>query len=490
MRGIGKQVLWLGIVTVLGGLFAYLNRRLFALNMTVEEYGLFYSVFALIFFFQYFRDLGMTESIVYHLNKFRAKNDVGSAKASILLGAAPQLVLGMAIAAILFFLKDFMVVHYFKTPLAEATYMLLLLVFIIEPLMVIMGSVLLGLEKTVQFRAIDFGRYLMIFATASVLFSHYPNYMVPAIAYLIGTIIVIMAYGLYFALTFRAHFKSRLSPSKELFGDMVSYAIPITFSTAGIIILQYSDILLLTYLKDAFAVGLYNIALPAIMVAVVLMTPIYIILFPRISRLFHRKETGEISKILSIAYNNILVLLLPISAVFFIFPAEIISLLFDADFLGATNTLRVFSITFIFMVLKDIGFAALAGLGLVRERSRIVYYAAAANIIFNLLLIPRYSATGAAIGTGIGFGIMALLGLIYIKKSYPIRISIPDQVKVIFASFLFALSLFIISNQLEAYHMLIRMIVSCSIASLIYLAALFALGIINRDKISFIKKSF
>lgn len=479
----GRLALWLGIITVLGGLFSYLTRRIFAVNLTVEEYGLFYSVFALIFFFQSFRNLGMQESMVYNINRFRASKDLSSIKGAILLGAIPQLILGFIIAGILLLLKDFMVLNYFQTPLAEATYILLLLVFIIEPFISVMQGILLGLEKIILYRILVTIRYLFILGFAYFLFPYYDNHLVPAISYLYGTILNLVLCGIIFLPLYYRTKTIKTTPSKTLFFQMLNYAIPITFSTAGIIILQYSDIILLTILRDSVAVGLYNIALPAIMVAVVLMTPIYVILFPTISRLYHNKSKEDITRLLSLVYNNIMIVLLPISIVFMIFPAEIISILFDADFVGATNTLRVFSITFIFMVLKDVGFAALAGLGLVKERSRIVYYAAAGNVLFNLMLIPLFGATGAAIGTGIGFGVMSLLSYVYVRKKYDIIIEYGLQLRIIIMGLLYGITLYLLSLLFQDYGMLLRLLLSGIISLPILLMLMIILKIITKEKI-------
>jgi len=490
MNKLTRTTIQLFIISLFIGLINYLLRIVFARNLTLEEYGLFYAVFALVSFFAPFRDLGLGESTLFFINKYVVKSDKKRIKASIVIGILPQLILGIVIAAILFLLKGYLVKNYFKNPLADPIMTILIILFAFETIRPTLIYLFLAYQKVALSKLNDLICSLSILIVSIILFSFSSSSKttVPAIAYLIGSVVAIVIFGIIFYTQFKDVIKEKAAINKALIKEMFNYAIPIMFSTAGAMILVYSDTLLLTYFKGVELVGLYNIAYPALGVILIFITPISIILFPKISNLYHQKKSQDIKNILSIIYNNFLLLTIPLGLAFFVYSDLIISLLFGVKYIGATNTLKVFSLAFIFIGIRDINFNIIAGIGKVKERSKILYYGAGFNVILDLILIPKYGASGAAIATGLGFALMVYLTTKLILKEYPIHIEKFIQLKTVFSGLLFLASLSLLKKIIVMSNAIIEAIIVCTISGIIYVLALYLLKVVTKEKILFLKE--
>jgi O-antigen/teichoic acid export membrane protein len=112
-----KAVFGAGASLVMGflaSLIMYLTRIIMARNLGPKDYGLFYSVFTIIIFFLFFRDLGLGTSLVKYISEFRAKKKYDNIKTSIVFVFLFQLISSLTMGVILFLMADFLAKSYFK----------------------------------------------------------------------------------------------------------------------------------------------------------------------------------------------------------------------------------------------------------------------------------------------------------------------------------------------------------------------------------------
>ncbi len=470
------------LLTMLGGLLGYLVRILFARELTVSEYGLFYAVYALVFFFAPFRDLGLTESMLFYVNKYLVKNDKKRIKEVVLISLIPQLILGVALGVIFILSSHFLAVHYFKDIIAQRIIIIFAILFSFQTLLPTISYLFDALHEFTTEKVLNVSLMTLVFVFSLILFQELPKNLVPPLSYLFGYVVTIII--AYFILFKRHSFfiKEKAVIEKALIKKMFNYALPILFSTGAGIILGYSDMILLTYLKGVKFVGLYNIALPCLNAIVLLLIPLSHVLFPIISRSYHSKNHKRIKSILKIIYDNILIFTLPLGLMFFAFAPLIIKILFGAKYVAASNALRIFSLFFIFMAVRSINFSIIAGIGKPKERSIILYYGAGFNVIMDLLLIPKFGISGAAFATGLGYLLMAYLTFRLINKHYPVKINLLRQVKTITASALFLLSIYLLKDLL-LLSLLIKTSIILIISSVVYISSLFMLRVIKKNDI-------
>ena len=111
------ESIWIYIFVFVAALAGYFVRVLYARNFTLTEYGLFYAVFGFIFLFRPFRELGFGGAQLFYTNKFFSTNNYSKAKGIFIITLLPQILLSFIIAAIILFLKPFLVNSFFKNPL-------------------------------------------------------------------------------------------------------------------------------------------------------------------------------------------------------------------------------------------------------------------------------------------------------------------------------------------------------------------------------------
>ncbi len=482
-KSAGKNNLFLiYIITILAGIGGYLIRILFARELTVSEYGLFYAVYALIFFFAPFRDLGLTESMLFYVNKYLVKRDKKRIKEVVLISLIPQLILGVILSIVFILSSHFLAVHYFKNILAQKVIIILSILFSFQTLYPTATNLFNALHEFTKSKLLDLLSKIFILLFAYILIKFIPKVLIPAASYLLGYA-VLSVLAIILLLKENSFFlKEKIIFERILVKKMFNYALPILFSTGAGIILGYSDMILLTYLKGVEFVGLYNIALPCLNAIILLLIPLSNVLFPIISRSYHSKDHKRIKSILKLIYDNLLIFTLPLGLMFFAFAPLIIKVLFGVKYVAASNALRIFSLFFIFMAVRSINFSVIAGIGKPKERSIILYYGAGFNVLMDLLLIPKFGISGAAFATGLGYLLMAYLTFRLINKYYPVKINLLRQAKTIIASIFFLLSIYLLRDLL-LMPVLIKAGIILLFSFIIYLLSLFLLRVINKEYI-------
>lgn len=97
--------------------------------------------------------------------------------------------------------------------------------------------------------------------------------------------------------------------------------------------------------------------------------------------------------------------------------SPLLALVFGASYAAAAAPFRLLLVSIGFIFLYGTIHNLLLALGRLRDGTRILAVAATANVILNLLLIPRYGMVGAATATVIAEGLVILLGYGVLARS-------------------------------------------------------------------------
>ncbi len=164
------------------------------------------------------------------------------------------------------------------------------------------------------------------------------------------------------------------------------------------------------------AAGLYKVARSAIKVMARMIDPVYEAIYPKLVSLTSQNLFEKSIEIIWYALKNLLKFTLPVALVGLVFTEIIVRLIFGAEYVLASNTMRVLTVAALFtgmtfwvtpslLALNKPGFRLLINL------VRTVLY-----VIFLIILIPKYSYLGAAYAYLLA-EILNFLFSVYLKRS-------------------------------------------------------------------------
>lgn len=204
---------------------------------------------------------------------------------------------------------------------------------------------------------------------------------------------------------------------------LLSFAWPIfLFKFFGVLLL-WTDTLFLGYFKTADDVGIYSAVQRTVVVGSVFITSVNTIFSPYISQLFHQNQIKRLNDLFKTVAKWTLTSSLPIYVGLIFFARPVLNV-FGPEFTSGTTPLIILCLgwllhsctgslgVMITMTGRPIlNFASVAGVLLI-------------NILLNLILIPKYGISGAAVATAVSLTLGNLISLVIVwllLKMHPYR---------------------------------------------------------------------
>lgn len=177
------------------------------------------------------------------------------------------------------------------------------------------------------------------------------------------------------------------------------------------------DTVMLGFMTSDVDVGYYNAAVKIKAILVSIVTSLGTVLLPRSSFYVKNKMIEEFKKITFKAIGFVCVCATPLFIYFMLFAPEGIRFLSGSGYDGSIAPMRLIMPTLLLIGLSNIiGVQVLIPLG----KEKIVLYSevggALTDLIANMLLIPQYTASGAAIGTLLAEFVVLLIQYIAMRK--------------------------------------------------------------------------
>jgi O-antigen/teichoic acid export membrane protein len=202
------------------------------------------------------------------------------------------------------------------------------------------------------------------------------------------------------------------------------------------------DTLLLGFLNKAEVVGWYNAAYKMIMLFVGVASLLQMAFAPFFAS---QKENRELFKKGMASFSIILIFLSAlVCGTLFLGSNEIIHLLYGDDYQPSASILRLLSMSLFFIYLDTIFLSPLLFTGFQKYYLKASLIGAVSNIILNLILIQKWSYTGAAIATISSNFIIAVVGAFYFAKQFYFDFNLLKKIvagTVLLAGIIFILSL-------------------------------------------------
>lgn len=477
-----KKLVWGSVIVFVmsffSGIFAYFLRILLARNLTQEEYGLVYAVFALFGLLSVFQHMGLQDALVQSISKFKVKDELEKIKTAIFTTFIIQIITAFILALIGILLSDWLANNYFNNALAKPVIILYAISIFLSPLETVFMAVFQAWQKMSYYSLVNFLKMFLLLAISAVLIHYdYGIYSI-LIAYIAVYAVPIL---IYIPLTSKYFIPNFLFAEKyfdySIAKDLLSYGFPVILSAVAGIVLTYTDTVMITMFKGLEETALYNAAIPTSRLLWMLPQAFIGILFPVAAELWLKNKQYLRIGIVQL-YRYSFAIILPLALTLFSYPELVLRILFGASYEPASNALKILCIGGILFSVATVNSALLNSIGKPSINSRISWLAAIFNFLANLIVIPLYGIEGAAFSTLLAFALMFAATLFYIKKEIEISLPWIDWIKTVFVSLIF-LALISVLKQKLILSMWIELFLSITFASIIYVILLFLLKIIT-----------
>jgi O-antigen/teichoic acid export membrane protein len=491
---IAKGTIIIFLMTILSAFVGYVLRMYMARNLTIAEYGLFYTVFIFIGSLMTFRDIGMNEATVKFIPEFIVKKRFDKIKYMLFFSTIFQLIISMLIAIVIFFLSNWLSLVFFKNSMASEILPMMLSFFVIITVFYICKFSFQGFQKTSLLAISDFIYISTTTAAVMIIFMIMgPSISNAAYGYVLGSIASSIICVVLMVRIFPYLIKGKMEVDLDFTKKFVIFSAAIIMFISSNYIMVSIDTLMIAFFKGPEAAGLYQVAAPIAQSVIYIAIAMWSMLFPFISEIWTRGQFNLVSKSREFLLKISFLLTIPICLILLSFPEIVINILFGAKYAGATEALRILSMGFLFYNLGLISVAVMNGMGKPMINTKITIIAAIFNLFANIVLIPLYGIEGAAFATTVAYFIYFVLSQHFLNQEFRknrIKFNVPygSMIKTFIGGLATLLVIFLLKStiQLDVWLKLLAVLIP---AFLFYLAWILFSKCIDSEDLRMLKSA-
>ena len=206
------------------------------------------------------------------------------------------------------------------------------------------------------------------------------------------------------------------------------------------------DAVMLGFMSTDEQVGLYAAAIKMRNILYHLVTSIGTVLLPRASYLIQNNQREEFQKIIRTSFQFVAALAVPLTVFFVLESRDSILFLSGAQYAGAVPAMMIVTPTILLAGISNItGIQVLIPMGYEKYTVTSTFGGALTDLMLNSLLIPKYGAAGAAVGTLVAEVVVLLIQLYFIRKNdlmEYVQMEWGNFAKILFAGLLSGIAIF------------------------------------------------
>lgn len=411
-----KDVGLIGIAQILVSLGSFFLLPIVTKALGSNNYGIWAQINITISLLTPFALMGLSMGVIRFLSVEKDINRIREGFFSILIFVAFT---GLLTSIIVFLLSDLLAINLFKD--IGTSYLIKIGAFLI-----LLSSI--SQISTFYFRIF---RQIRTFALLS-LFQTFGQLLLSLSFLLMGFQLLgvisaaLITQGLlffisFFKIIFQIGFKF---PKFTYIREYLKYSVPLIPNSLIRWITDSSDRYMVSYFLGLSQAGIYSASYAIGTLIQLLVTPIQLILFPELSKLFDEGKLEEVKSYLAYSLRYFLLIAIPATFGLSILARPILEILTTDEFVPGSVVIPFIAfsglLAGIFQILINI-------LHLVKKTRFNLYihiFAASLNIVFNLLLIPSIGIAGAAIATLISYLSMVIICIYTTCKHIPLSLNL------------------------------------------------------------------
>jgi O-antigen/teichoic acid export membrane protein len=206
-------------------------------------------------------------------------------------------------------------------------------------------------------------------------------------------------------------------PDFSILRPLLKYGLPLVPGAFAVWALNYVDRIFIVQMLTLQQAGIYSLAYSiANQISPLLVRPWRVMFANSAAELYSQKDTSTLQRLFERSAGLTFILSLPASVGLFLLGHRLFALFATEEFSQGVPALLFVSLGYIFLMLSSYYEIAL---GLVFKQYLSTWFyliALIVNVLLNLILIPRFTITGAAFATMIAFFAILALSMYYSSK--------------------------------------------------------------------------
>ena len=404
------------VFKIIGSFLGYLFLLLVTRTSGAEAWGIFALCMALLNITSILSRFGVDTALLRFVAQFKVKME--EVKGIYFQGISLVLALSIGFSILLYFFSDTVAELVFQKP--HLTPYFKIIAFALVPFSIIHINVqtLRGLKKIKAFAFFqDTSKFLFAVIIFVLLFycTGIEAIIIPIYSFLFAVfiIMIISSYGLL--KRFKGVQLIKIFSQKEI----VKTSFPMMLSSSILLLMAWSDTIMIGIFKTEADVGVYNVALKLAMITGIVIGAVNSIVAPKLSETFNNNRLDEFRELIKQSTRIIFFCTLPILIILFLFPGFLLSF-FGTEFMIAKTTLLI-------LLVGQVGNAMSGSVGYILQMTgkektvqNILIITLIINILLNFYSIPRYGIEGAAFSSAFSLLFWNLVMIVFVKRYYKI----------------------------------------------------------------------
>jgi O-antigen/teichoic acid export membrane protein len=413
-REVAKGSFWGLFGSILLKLVSFAYLILIARAASQDDVGLFYLSLSIATIITVFSDVGISSALLRYIPYFEARNEHGKANGLLRWSYAILAFTGLVLTVLLWWQADFIGSLYHNAALPGAIRMISVFILLSNIFRLhftyLQAKTDIRASQSVQ----NLQNLLKLVLTALLFVLYGASVTTMTLGFLLSYLLTLIPSSLMVrkAASSSPQVLALLSHN-EFLREVAPVGIIVAMVQYFSIILSSSDKLLLGYLaepsKAIALVAVYSMATTTTSVLMIFPTAIGSIFLPVVSRLAGKNDLDRMRAVLETAQRWSLFIILPFAVVLMAFPTEILRVFYGSTYTSGAAALTISAFGLVLLSVSYMISLALAAMRLVRVELNIAMVMCVADVLLNILLIPRFGIEGAAAASVMAFAVGLLL---------------------------------------------------------------------------------
>jgi O-antigen/teichoic acid export membrane protein len=360
--------------------------------------------------------LGLDNLLTRKVAAAKAGNRPDEIKKAFLTALKITTFSSLLLSALLYFTSDLIAVQLFGKP--QLAQHLRMMCFALAPFVIINihASAFRGMKNMIGFTL--FRAIIPLLNVLFILISWYASLSIsPAMGYLFSSLIVLIFYVIAWR-RFSADPTDTLLPeSSGSWKEMVNESLPMMITGSIFFILNWIDNLVIGIYRTEAEVGIYDTAFKIAAISAVVLMAMNAIQGPTFAEFHSQNDLSKLRRSIYTSTRLLFYATLPFTLIIIVFPELILSL-FGNEFISAGTALIILTIGNFFSTITGSVGILLQMTGHQRQYNIIILITAITSITMNILLVPEFGITGAAISSATAKIIQNFGGAYYVYKKF------------------------------------------------------------------------